>query len=148
MTTDELIVAARQAALGSYSPYSGYRVGAVAVAEDGTTYSSANVENASYPVSQCAEANAVNFAVSQGHRRIPTVAVACIDATDLDNAYPCGRCRQILYEFEVEKVIIAMSSGAARILNMSDLLPHGFKLASLVRPTGGDGESSEGEARA
>lgn len=127
MSTD-LVEAARAAAAGSYSPYSGFRVGAAVVSSDGTVFTSANVENAAFPVSQCAEANAVNYAVSQGHRRLPTIAVACLDASSIDVAYPCGRCRQIMSEFGVERVIVATAEGDAREHAFSELLPHAFDL--------------------
>ncbi len=125
---DELVTAARQAAEGSYSPYSGFRVGASVLTANGTMVSSANVENGAYPVSQCAEANAVNYAVSQGHRHIPVVAVACIDAETVDQAYPCGRCRQIMSEFGVETVYVTTASGEVRRHAFDDLLPHRFAL--------------------
>jgi len=124
--SETLVETARRAALGSYSPYSGFRTGAAVEAADGTVFSSANVENAAFPVSQCAEANAINYAVSQGHPVLPVVAVACIDAESLDMAYPCGRCRQIMSEFGVERVIVAISDGDTRAHSLAELLPHGF----------------------
>ena len=125
---DALIDAARRAALGSYSPYSGFRVGAAVRTEDGTVFTSANVENASYPVSQCAEANVINYAASQGYRTLPEIAVACIDADTLDDSYPCGRCRQIMSEFAVETIHVATVSGDCRTHTLDDLLPHRFTL--------------------
>lgn len=126
--TSELIARARAAAEGSYSPYSGFRVGAAVRSADGTIIASANIENASYPVSQCAEANAVNFAVSQGHRVLPEVAVACIDADSVDDAYPCGRCRQIMSEFGVETIHVTTAEGEIRTHTLDELLPHRFTL--------------------
>ena len=123
----ELVDAARGAAQGSYSPYSGFRVGAAVEAEDGTVFTSANVENASYPVSQCAEANAVNAAVTRGHRRLPILAVACIDADSVEAAYPCGRCRQIMSEFGVERVLVATAAGEVREHAFDEILPHPFE---------------------
>jgi cytidine deaminase len=125
---ESLIVAAREAALGSYSPYSGFRVGAAVRAPDGTVFTSANVENSSYPVSQCAEANVVNYAASQGHRTLPEIAVACIDARTLEDAYPCGRCRQIMSEFGVETIHVTTASGEYRSHTLDELLPHRFTL--------------------
>jgi cytidine deaminase len=116
------------AALGSYSPYSRFRVGAVAVAEDGTVFTGANVENAAYPVSSCAEATVIGHAVSQGVRRIPTIAVACIDAADIEGAYPCGRCRQIMSEFGIEEVYVTTAAGEVRRHTLDELLPHRFSL--------------------
>jgi cytidine deaminase len=128
VTATELAAVARRAALGSYSPYSKFRVGAVVVADDGREFSSANVENAAFPVSQCAEANAVNYAVSQGVRKIDQVAVACVDAESIDLAYPCGRCRQIMSEFGVESVIVTTANLAFRVHTLDELLPYQFSL--------------------
>lgn len=127
MGTDELVQAARTAAEGSYSPYSGFRVGAVVVGADGEVFTAANVENAAYPSGSCAEANAVGAAVSHGVRKIDTVAVACIDAGDTDGAYPCGKCRQIMSEFAVERVIVAAGEGSeVREHTLDELLPYRF----------------------
>lgn len=131
MTTDDLarlIELAREAATKSYSPYSRFRVGAVAVTPAGDVFTAANVENASYPVSQCAEANVVAYAVAQGVREVDTVAVACIDASDPEGAYPCGRCRQIMNEFGVKRVVVTAGDGEIRTHTLDELLPHGFRL--------------------
>jgi cytidine deaminase len=125
--TKELVAAARSAAQGSYSPYSGFRVGAVVVGIGGEVFTGANVENAAYPSGSCAEATAINTAVSKGVRQIDTVAVACIDADDVDGAYPCGRCRQIMSEFDVARVIVTAGEGAeTRTHTLDELLPHRF----------------------
>lgn len=127
MNIDELAGAARKAAEGSYSPYSKFRVGAVAVTADGHEIGGANVENASYPVSTCAEATAISTAVAMGHQHIPVVAVACIDASSVDGAYPCGRCRQIMAEFGVERVIVTAGEGSeVREHHFDELLPYKF----------------------
>lgn len=120
---------ARRAAQDAYAPYSGFRVGAVVVGSDGETFTGANVENAAYPVSNCAEATAINYAVSQGLRSIEKVVVACIDADDVDGAYPCGRCRQIMSEFDVERVVVTAGKGSEiREHTLDELLPHRFDL--------------------
>ncbi len=121
-----LVEAAREAALSAYAPYSGFRVGAALRSSDGRVFTSANVENASYPVSQCAEANAINYAVSQGVRAIAVLAVACLDAVDLEGAHPCGRCRQIMSEFDVERIVVATAEGGTARYGLDDLLPHRF----------------------
>lgn len=126
--TDDLVAQARVAGDGAYSPYSNFRVGAAVLTADGTVFSSANIENAAYPVSQCAEANAVNYAVSQGHRRIPVIAVACIDAGTVDDAYPCGRCRQIMSEFGVETIHVTTAEGEVRTHTLDEILPHRFTM--------------------
>jgi cytidine deaminase len=129
MNNDELAVAARDAAEGSYSPYSHFRVGAVVVSADGEIFTGANVENASYPVSSCAESTAINTAVSRGVQKIVSIAVACIDADNVEGAYPCGRCRQEMAEFGVEKVIVTAGDGSVvREHTLEELLPHQFNL--------------------
>ena len=129
MTDHELLSGARGAAELAYVPYSNFRVGAVVVADDGRVFTGANIENASYPASSCAEATAINTAAAAGVRKIETVAVACIDASDVEGAYPCGRCRQIMSEFDVENVIVTAGEGSeVREHTLDELLPHRFKL--------------------
>ncbi len=129
MNNQELAEAARAAAEHSYSPYSNFRVGAVVVGGDGEIVTGANVENASYPSSNCAEATAINTAAAQGIRKIETVAVACIDADDVEGAYPCGDCRQIMSEFDVERLIVTAGDGSEiREHTLDELLPHRFSL--------------------
>jgi homotetrameric cytidine deaminase len=126
---DELVAEARAAAKNSYSPYSKFCVGAAVVTGDGEIFTGANIENAAYPSSNCAEATAIHTAVAAGARKIDTVAVSCIDATDVRGAYPCGRCRQIMAEFGVEKVIVAAGEGSEiREHTLDDLLPNRFTL--------------------
>lgn len=127
MNRDELVAAARAAALNSYSPYSNFRVGAVVVGAGGEVFTGSNVENAAYPSSNCGEATAMQTAVAAGVRKIDTVAVACIDAADVEGAYPCGRCRQIMAEFNVDKIIVAGREGSEIMEHtLDELLPHRF----------------------
>lgn len=129
MDTTELIEAARAAALGAYSPYSDFRVGAVVVGSGGEVFTGANVENAAFPAGSCAEATAIGSAVSHGVRSIDTVAVACIDATGPEGTYPCGRCRQVMSEFNVKRVIVTGADGSeVREHTLDELLPHRFGL--------------------
>jgi cytidine deaminase len=122
--TDPLVEEARRVAEMAYAPYSGFRVGAALLAEDGTVFTGVNVENAAYPSSSCAEATAVGNAISAGARRFR----ACIDATTVEGAYPCGRCRQILLEFGVPRVLVSTADGEVREHSLDELLPHGFEL--------------------
>jgi cytidine deaminase len=124
----ELVAAAREAAARAYAPYSEFRVGAAVLGDDGRVYTAANVENAAYPAASCAEANAVARAASEGVRRIEVVAVACLDAADLEGAYPCGRCRQIMHEFHTGTVLVATAAGEIRQHSLAELLPHAFRL--------------------
>lgn len=88
---------AGEAARRSYSPYSGFPVGAAAVLADGTTISATNVENASYVAGICAETALVGVLVASGHGPGELVAVAVTDPEGHDLS-PCGRCRQLLHE--------------------------------------------------
>lgn len=129
LDTAQLVEAARAAAEGSYSPYSNFRVGAVVVGSGGEIFTGANVENAAYPAGSCAEATAVNVAVSHGVRHLESLCVACVDAPDVDGAYPCGRCRQIMSEFGVQRVVVTAGDGSeVRVHTLDDLLPHRFRL--------------------
>jgi len=129
MSPEELVAAASAAAENAYAPYSNFRVGAVVVGSEGEVFTGANVENAAYPSGSCAEASAINTAVSAGVRTIDTVAVACIDADDTDGAYPCGRCRQIMSEFDVKRIIVVGGPGTeVREHTLDELLPYRFNL--------------------
>jgi cytidine deaminase len=129
MEVNEMIAMARSAAANAHAPYSRFRVGAVAVGAQGEVFPGANVENAAYPSGSCAEAAAINAAVSNGVRSIAAVAVACVDADDIEGAYPCGRCRQIMSEFDVPRIIVTAGEGSeVREHTIDELLPHRFKL--------------------
>jgi cytidine deaminase len=127
---EELLDKARAVAEFAYAPYSQFRVGAVAVGDDGHLYQGVNVENAAYPSGVCAEASAISAAVTAGVTNIEIVAVACIDAVESDQNYPCGQCRQRLNEFRVKTVIVAGPDGRAQAHNFDELLPFGFSLGS------------------
>ena len=127
-----MVQQARHAARHSYSPYSGFRVGAALVTGDGDIYTGANVENAAYPVSTCAEVTAVNSAVAAGVRKIDTVAVVCLDADSIEDSYPCGGCRQVMNEFGVQKVLVAAGHEHHRVHALSELLPFGFSGETLL----------------
>ena len=130
MTTDDetLAAMAREAALGAYAPYSNFRVGAAVLGADGRIFTGANIENAAYPASNCAEATAVGTAVSAGVRQVEKIAVACIDSPSLDAAYPGGRCRPILSEFGTQRVLVTTADSDKREHSLEELLPHQFKL--------------------
>lgn len=133
MTDAELMDRARRAAENSYSPYSKFRVGAAAMTPDGTVFTGANIENASYPMGLCAETIAVGHAASSGERRISVVAVACLDATEA--CYPCGKCRQIMREFGVQRVLVQDGGGDCVELGFDEILPHSFGPETLNTPS-------------
>lgn len=118
-----LVSEARRAAENSYSPYSHFRVGAVVIAADGSEYTGCNVENAAYGASICAEANAIATAAANGVREIEILAVTCLDD---EGCAPCGNCRQVMREFDVQRVILTDESGAPVEYTLDELLPRSF----------------------
>ena len=126
-----LLRAAARVRQKAYAPYSGYLVGA-AVLAGGRIYAACNVENSAYPLSVCAERNAVAMAVAAGARRIEAAAV--VGGRDRPAA-PCGGCRQVLAEFCAADtpVIYASSDGQSVSTHMSALLPAAFGPEDLIR---------------
>jgi cytidine deaminase len=123
-----LIDAARDARERFYAPYSGLAVGA-AILAGGKTFVGANVENASYPLSVCAERNAVGAMIAAGERRIEAVAI--VAGGDDGPASPCGGCRQVLAEFAGDDVPVVStheSSGERVRWSVGELLPAAFRL--------------------
>ena len=122
-TLDRLLDAATEACAHSYSPYSGFPVGAAVLASNGNIYAGTNIENASYGATMCAERVAVFKAVSEGADKILAVTVYTSAA---DYAFPCGMCLQVISEFAEDiPVIVAGDSGIKRF-TLSELLPHRF----------------------
>ncbi|WP_034268515.1 cytidine deaminase [Actinospica robiniae] len=112
--------AARDALQYSYSPYSDYPVGAAALVDDGRVVSGANIENASYGVTLCAECSLVSHLRMSGGGRL--VAFACVDGQG-NCLMPCGRCRQLLYEFGGDELLVDTPRG---IQPMTEVLPQAF----------------------
>ena len=106
----ELKERARAAAQHAYAPYSGFCVGAAVLGANGEIHAGANVENASFGLTICAERNAVFQAVARGIRRIEAVAV--YTPTPVATA-PCGACRQVLHEFAPDALVICCTDDAA-----------------------------------
>ena len=119
----ELVALAREAARFSYSPYSGFPVGAALLCADGTVVQGTNVENRSYGLANCAERSALFAAVSQGRQKFTAIAVAC-PASDTPVS-PCGACRQALSEFcPPEMPVYFAGSGPDFVTTtISELLP-------------------------
>jgi cytidine deaminase len=120
----KLLALAEEAKEKSYSPYSGFRVGAALLTRDGKVFTGANVESATYGATVCAERTAVVKAVSEGYRHFEAIAVAS-DAKE--GSYPCGICRQFLAEFGPDiKVITGKLDGEVRVDTVAELLPFAF----------------------
>ena len=126
--TADLYRQARDVAASAYAPYSGFRVGAVVVAEDGRVFDGCNVENAAYGSGICAEGNAISTAAAAGVRKIDMVIIACLDGGE---CYPCGNCRQIMREFSVDTVVVQDGHGSLRTHVFAEVLPHSFGPDSL-----------------
>ena len=123
-----LIRSATEATRNAYISYSHYPVGAALRARDGSIYSGCNIENASYPVTICAERVALVKAVSEGQRQFDAIAVVTPNGGS-----PCGMCRQMLYEFAPDlRVILARTDGIVVYDGiLSEHLPRGFGPDSL-----------------
>ena len=113
-----------EAALRAYSPYSRFAVGAAVLSADGRIHAGANVENASFGLSICAERNAIFRAVADGARTIDAIVVYTPTA---EPTPPCGACRQVLAEFGADALIVCCSDGVAdRRYRLAELLPQAF----------------------
>lgn len=124
-TARDLLARAIEARRNAYAPYSRFPVGAALLGEDGRVFTGVNVENASYGLTNCAERVAIGKAVSEGTRAFRAVAV--VGPHDDVPCAPCGACRQVLWEFGPEMVVITPDgAGGHRTTPMRDLLPGAF----------------------
>jgi len=124
MTDLELIEKAKAAMKGAYAPYSRFRVGAALEGRSGKVFTGANVENASYGATCCAERVALFKAVTEGERDFTAIAVISDSGS---HTFPCGICRQALSEFSPDiAVICANRNMDYEKLPLNELLPHSF----------------------
>ena len=133
MTDEKLIALASEARKASYSPYSGYSVGAALLSADGRVYTGCNIENASFTPTVCAERTAIFKAVSEGNRSFVKIAiVGGKNGTPDGWAPPCGVCRQVLNEFCPADFRIVLTDGLElHTFSLAELLPCGFGPQSL-----------------
>jgi cytidine deaminase len=125
---DELLDEARRASRAAYCPYSNFHVGA-AILAGGRVFSGANIENASYGLTICAERTAAFAAVLAGAGRFEAIAVACVDApvgSGPEMLMPCGACRQVLVEFADPSTPVIVDRVGR--MTLADLLPMAFRL--------------------
>jgi cytidine deaminase len=118
---------ARFAAKNTYSPYSGFPVGCAVLAKDGSIFSGANVENASYSVTICAERTALGYAIANGNTDITAVAVY----SNTDSISPCGTCRQFIIEFGKDIIIIFKHEQRIIQRTIQELLPFEFTKTTM-----------------
>ena len=129
MDRNELSQLAIEAMGHAYVPYSGYKVGAALLCADGTVYRGANIENASYGATNCAERTAFFQAVYDGHREFTAIAI-CGGKDGMISGFfpPCGICRQVMREFCGDDIIVYLPGAGEeyQTLTLAQLLPAGF----------------------
>ena len=133
MLDKELLQLAIQARENSYSPYSGFRVGAALLGESGKVYGGCNVENAAYSPTKCAERTAVFKAVSEGEREFSAIAIVGGKGDTLaDLCAPCGVCRQVLAEFcDGDFRVVLGTPDNIQVFTLAELLPLSFGKGDL-----------------
>lgn len=122
VSDDALLQLACEAMKRSYSPYSGYPVGAALLCADGRVFQGCNIENASFGLTNCAERTAVFKAVSEGATEFTAIAIA----SKVSAPWPCGACRQVLNEFAPDIRVLVIWDGGQDEMSLKELLPHGF----------------------
>ena len=134
MTPKQLMQKAIDARALSYSPYSHFAVGAALLCRDGSVYLGANVENASYPVTMCAERNALFHAMMEGKKKEDFVALAIV-ADSKRACSPCGLCRQAIAELypNTAPTYLGNLSGEIQETNAQELLPFAFQKEDLEK---------------
>ncbi|WP_298465290.1 cytidine deaminase [uncultured Mitsuokella sp.] len=123
MTDAELIEVAKKYRERAYAPYSKFQVGAAVLTKSGHVYGGCNIENASYPVTNCAERTAIFKAVSEGEREFEAIAIV---ADTPGPCAPCGMCRQAICEFRIGRVIMANLKGDSKAVSLEEILPFAF----------------------
>ena len=125
----ELINAARRVRDNAYAPYSGFKVGAAVIAEDGNIFTGCNVENASYGLTICAERNALSSLIASGNRHPVSIAIIAKDGVLCP---PCGACRQVLMEFNPNlEIILESGGGKFETYKLNEILPLSFSATNL-----------------
>jgi cytidine deaminase len=124
-----LLDTARKALQRAYAHYSNFRVGAAVLTDQGEIISGCNVENASYGLTTCAERSAIFTAVqSTKAARLVIRAVAVVNGDELPCS-PCGACRQVIFEFGEDAIVIFKGPQGYQEMSIQDLLPESFRLS-------------------
>jgi cytidine deaminase len=124
---ERLLEEAKATIITSYSPYSNFAVGAAVQAQNGLVYRAANVENASYSLTLCAERIAMGYAIAAGNRAIKAIAVYA----DVPTITPCGNCRQFIHEFGADIIVVFLHNGEIEQKTIGELLPYAFSKANM-----------------
>ena len=125
----QLLDAAKKVRVNAHAPYSGYRVGAALMDDNGQLHCGCNVENAAFPIGTCAELNAICAMVAAGGSRI--IAIAAVGgAAEIETCTPCGGCRQSIREFADEntRIILIGDGHKTTSYSIDELLPASFSL--------------------
>ncbi|MBQ8228325.1 MAG: cytidine deaminase [Clostridia bacterium] len=130
MNSKILIAKAVEAMENSYSPYSGFKVGAALLTKSGKVFTGCNIENASYSPTNCAERTAFFKAVSDGEREFTAIAVVGGKDGEISSfCSPCGVCRQVMTEFcEKDFMIILFDGKTTKAYTLEKLLPESFSI--------------------
>jgi cytidine deaminase len=132
ITSRSLALEAIEAMKKSYSPYSNFTVGAALLTKDGKIYTGANIENASYTPTVCAERNAIFTAVHEGERDFEAIAiVGGLRGNVTGLTAPCGVCRQVMSEFcspDFKVILVTSNEGDYEETTLGELLPYTFSL--------------------
>ena len=137
MKKEQLALMAKEAMKHSYSPYSGYRVGAALLCEDGSVYTGCNVENASFGATNCAERTAFYKAISEGKQAFVSIAICGGKDGVLEGEFPpCGVCRQVMREFCSDDFeIYLVTAREICTYTLGELLPASFR-PDIIRKDG------------
>ncbi|MGP5660659.1 cytidine deaminase [Corynebacterium falsenii] len=140
MSPEALLDKAREAASHAYAPYSQFPVGCALLLDDGRVVTGCNVENASYGLTMCAERGAVSRMIIDGDREPassdatgaaatgrPRIVAAAIAGLKAAPCYPCGACRQVLHEFDCERIVVENNETKKPVvIDFAEILPHAF----------------------
>ena len=129
MSESELIEKAKEYRERAYCPYSKFRVGAAVLTKQGNIYGGCNIENASYPLTNCAERTAIFKAISSGEEDILAIAVV---AEGVNPVPPCGACRQVIAEFNIPHILMANLADEVREMTLEELLPGAFSADDII----------------
>ena len=118
---------AKKVSKNAYVKYSKFKVGACLLTENGNVYTGCNFENSSYGLTICAERNAVGSAIADGEQKIKAIAIY---SPKMKDCSPCGACRQVLHEFQIEEGMDVITEGEYGLIirKLDELLPQGFNL--------------------